>query len=76
MQHYYIIVFTCLDFPLLEDSQLDWRWYSSIPDVQSFRGAGCDTDCSLVVVKANKGLSVVRDGGRCSDYGLLGCDTV
>jgi hypothetical protein len=25
------------------------------------RGAGCGTDCSQVVVKTNKGLSIVRD---------------
>jgi hypothetical protein len=32
----------------------DRKWHSSILDVQSFRGADCDTDHNLVVAKLGK----------------------
>jgi len=34
------------------------RWYSSILEVQSFRGADCDTDHYLVVAKVREKLAV------------------
>ena len=37
---------------------IDRRWYSSIPDVRSFRGADCATDHYLVVAKVRERLAV------------------
>jgi hypothetical protein len=37
---------------------MDRRWHSSILDVQSFRGADCDTDHHLVVAKVREKLAV------------------
>jgi len=37
---------------------IDRRWHSSILDVRSFRGADCDTDHYLVVVKVRERLAV------------------
>jgi hypothetical protein len=39
---------------------IDWRWHSSILDVQSFRGVDCDTDHYLVVAKVRGGLAVSK----------------
>jgi len=36
------------------------RWHSSILDVQSFRGADCDTDHWLVVAKVRERLTVSK----------------
>ena len=36
---------------------IDRRWHSSILDVQSFRGADCDTDHYLVVAKVRERLA-------------------
>jgi hypothetical protein len=36
------------------------RWHSSIVDIQSFRGADCDTDHCLVVAKVREKLSVSK----------------
>jgi hypothetical protein len=37
---------------------IDRRWHSSIVDVRSFRGAECDTDHYVVVVKVKERLAV------------------
>jgi len=37
---------------------IDRRWHSSVLDVQSFRGAACDTDHYLVVAKVRERLAV------------------
>jgi len=34
------------------------RWHSRVLDVQSFRGADCDTDHYLVIVKVRERLTV------------------
>jgi len=38
----------------------DRRWHSSILDVQSFRGADCDTDHFLLVAKIRERLAVSK----------------
>jgi hypothetical protein len=43
---------------------IDRRWHSSIPDVQSFRGADCDTDHYLVVAKVRERLAVRKEEHR------------
>jgi hypothetical protein len=40
------------------------RWRSSILDVQSFRGAECDTDHSLVVAKLRERLAVSKQAAQ------------
>ena len=40
---------------------LDRRWYSSILDVQSVRGADCDTDHYLVVAKVMERLAIIKE---------------
>jgi hypothetical protein len=39
---------------------IDRRWYSSVLDVQSFRGADCVTDHYLVVEKVRERLAVSK----------------
>jgi len=39
---------------------IDKRWHSSILDVQSFRGADCDTVHSLVVAKVREILTISK----------------
>jgi hypothetical protein len=39
---------------------IDWRWHSSILDVQLFRAADCDTDLSLVMAKVRERLAVSK----------------
>ena len=39
---------------------VDRRWHSSILDVQSFRGADCDTDHYLVIEKVREKLAVSK----------------
>jgi len=39
---------------------IDRRWHLIILDVQSFRGAGCDTDHYLVVAKVRERLAVSK----------------
>ena len=54
----------------IDHISIDRRWHSSILDVQSFRGAGCDTDHYLVVAKVRERLAVRKqaaqkfEGGR------------
>jgi hypothetical protein len=39
---------------------IDKRWHSIILDVQSFRGADCDTDHYLIVAKLRERISVSK----------------
>jgi hypothetical protein len=39
---------------------IDRRWLSSMCNVQSFRGADCDTDHYLVVAKVREKLAVIK----------------
>jgi hypothetical protein len=43
---------------------IDRRWHSSILDVQSFRGADCDTDHYLVVAKARERLAASKQAAQ------------
>ena len=45
------------------------RWHSSILDIQSFRGADCDTDHYLVVAKVRKRLAVRKQAAQKSGGG-------
>jgi len=42
----------------------DGRWHSSILDIQSFKGADCDSDHYLVVAKFRKRFSVINKQHR------------
>jgi hypothetical protein len=44
----------------IEHVLIDMRWHSSILDVQSFRGADCDTDHYLVVAKIKERLAMSK----------------
>jgi hypothetical protein len=46
---------------------IDRRWHSSICDVQSFRGADCDTDHYLVVAKVRERLAVRKQAAKNSN---------
>ena len=46
---------------------IDRRWHSSILDVQSFRGADCDTDHYLVIAKVRERLAVGKQAAQRSD---------
>ena len=43
---------------------IDRRWHSSILDVQSFRGADCDTDHYLVLAKVREGQAVSKQAAQ------------
>jgi hypothetical protein len=43
---------------------LNRRWHSSILDVRSFRGADCDTDHYVVVVKGRERLAVSKQAAQ------------
>jgi len=43
---------------------IDRRWHSSILDVQSFRGADCDTDHFLVVAEVRERLAVSKQAAQ------------
>jgi hypothetical protein len=43
---------------------IDKRWHSSILDVRSVRGAECDTDHYLVVVKFRERLAVSKQAAQ------------
>jgi len=46
---------------------IDRRWLSRILDVQSCRGANCDTDHSLVVASVMERLAVIKKAAQNSD---------
>ena len=48
---------------------IDRRWQSSVLDVQSFRGAECDTDHYLVVSKVRERLAVRKQATQKSNGG-------
>jgi hypothetical protein len=43
---------------------IDRRWQTNILVVRSFRGAGCDTDHYLVVVKVRERLAVSKQAAQ------------
>ena len=43
---------------------IDRKWHSSTLDVQSFRGADCDTDHYLVIVKVWERLAVNKQAAQ------------
>jgi hypothetical protein len=43
---------------------IERRWHSSILDVQSFRGADCDTDHCLVVAQVRERLAVSKQAAQ------------
>ena len=43
---------------------IDRRWHSSILDVRSFRGTGCDTEHYRVVANVRKILAVNKETAR------------
>jgi len=49
---------------LIDQILIDGRWHSSIFDVQSFRGADCDTDHHLVVPKVKERLAVSKQSAQ------------
>jgi len=50
---------------------VDRRWYSSVVDVRSFRGADCDTDHYLVVAKAMERLAVSKQAAQNFDVKIF-----
>ena len=46
---------------------VDSRWYSSILDVQSFRGADCDTDHYLLVAKVRERVALSKQAAQMFD---------
>ena len=44
---------------------IDRRWHSSILNVRSFRGADCDTDHYMVVVKVRERLAISKQEVQC-----------
>jgi hypothetical protein len=47
---------------------IDRRWQTNILDVQSFRGADCDTDHYLVVAKVRERLAVNKQAAQNFDW--------
>jgi hypothetical protein len=45
---------------------IDRKWHSSILDVQSFRGADCDTDHYLVAANVRERLAVSKEAEQVS----------
>ena len=43
---------------------IDRRWYSTIPDIRSFRGADCDTHHYLLVAKVKERLAVSKQAAQ------------
>jgi hypothetical protein len=48
----------------IDHISIDRRWHSSVLDVRSFRGADCDTDHCLVVVKVKEILAIIKKQNR------------
>jgi hypothetical protein len=44
----------------IDNVLIDRRWYSSILDIHSFRGADCDTEHCLVVARVRERLAVSK----------------
>jgi len=47
---------------------IDKRWHSSVLDVQSFRGADCDTDHYQVIAKVREILAVGKQAAQRFDW--------
>ena len=47
---------------------IDRRWHSSVLDVQSFRGADCDTDHYLVIAKFRERIAVGKQAAQRFDW--------
>jgi len=50
---------------------MDRRWHLSVLNVQSFRGANCDTDHYLVVAKVREKLAVSKQAAQKFDVEFL-----
>jgi len=48
----------------IDHISIDRRWQSSVLDVQSFRGADCDTDQYLVIAKVRERLAVGKEAAQ------------
>jgi len=48
----------------IDHISIDTKWHSSILDVQSFRGADCDTDPYFVVAEVRERLKVHKKAAR------------
>jgi len=55
----------------IDNILIDWKWYSSILDVQSFRGADCDTDLYLKVAKVRETLAISKQAEQKFDVEIL-----
>jgi len=48
----------------IDHVMVDRRWHSSVLDVRSFRGAGCDTDHYLVIETVREILAVGKQAAQ------------
>jgi hypothetical protein len=52
----------------IDDMLIDRKWHLKLLDVQSFRGADCDTDHYLVVAKLRERLAVRKQAAQKFDW--------